>query len=302
MIREVPPKGVRQMAASLDRPVGLAPVCVELGIPRSTVYAQRAEVPPPAKPGPKPRVLDADLLTAIRSVLTDPPFLGEGYRKVHARLRFVGIHADKDRIRRLMGEHGLQAPERARRQLGPRVHDGTITTQAPEEMWGTDATSVFLLDGQQATIFGVYEHCTCELMGIHAAIRADRYEAMASLHQACRMAFGSVGKAIAIGLKVRHDNGSQFTSRVYQAELKFLGIESSPAFVRAPEGNGSIERFWRTLKEQLLWIRTFANLDDLNRALQEFRLHYNQHWLIQRHGHRTPSQTRQAFLGQGAAA
>jgi len=290
------------VAASLDCPVGLAPVCVELGIPRATVYARRAEAVPLAKPGPKPKVPDEDLLAAIRSVLTDPPFLGEGYRKVHARLRHIGIHADKERIRILMGEHGLQAPGRPRRQLGPRSHDGTITTLAPEEMWGTDATSVFLLDGQQATIFGVYEHCTCELMGIHAAIKADRYEAMVPLHQACRMAFGSVGMVIAAGLKLRHDNGSQFISRAYQAELKFLGMESSPSFVRAPEGNGCIERFWRTLKEQLLWIRTFANLDDLNQALQEFRLHYNQHWLIQRHNHRPPSKVRQDLLGQGAAA
>lgn len=295
MIREA-------VAASLDRPVGLAPVCVELGIPRSSVYAQRAEAAPRSKPGPKPLVPDKELLAAIRSVLTDPPFLGEGYRKVHARLRFIGIHADKERIRMLMGEHGLQAPCQARRQLGPRVHDGSITTLAPDEMWGTDATSVFLLDGQQATIFGVYEHCTCELMGIHAAIKADRYEAMLPLHQACRMAFGSVGKAIAADLKLRHDNGSQFISRAYQAELKFLGMQSSPSFVRAPEGNGCIERFWRTLKEQLLWIRTFANLDDLNRALQEFRVHYNHHWLIQRHNHRPPSQVRQDLLGQGAAA
>ena len=34
----------------------------------------------------------------------------------------------------------------------------------------------------------------------------------------------------------------------------------SPAFVRQPEGNGCIERFFRTLKEQLLWIRSFQDL------------------------------------------
>ena len=42
-------------------------------------------------------------------------------------------------------EHGLQAPEKARRGLGPRTHDGTITTLRPDEMWGTDATSTMLL-------------------------------------------------------------------------------------------------------------------------------------------------------------
>ncbi len=292
------------VAASLNRPVGLAPVCVELSIPRSTVYAQRVREgsAPHSKPGPKPLVPDDDLLAAIREEFTDPPFMGEGYRKVHARLRHKGIHADIERVRLLMRDHGLQAPGKPKRVLGPRVHDGTIITTKPDEMWGTDATSTMILTGQQATIFGVYDHGTCELMGIHAAIKADRFEAMVPLHQACRHAFGRVGQAIAGGLQIRHDNGSQFVSRAFQAEIAFLGMDSSPSFVRSPEGNGCIERFWRTLKEQLLWIRTFASLHELNQALQDFRDLYNHQWLIERHGHRTPAQVRQDLLGTGAAA
>ena len=49
----------------------------------------------------------------------------------------------------------------------------------------------------------------------------------------------------------------------FQAELRFLGIVSSPAFVRQPEGNGCIERFFRTLKEQLLWVRHFTDVEDM---------------------------------------
>ena len=297
MIREA-------VAASLVRPTALVSVCDELRIPRSTVYAQRegGGSVPLQKRGPKPLVPDGDLLIAIREVLTDPPFMGEGYRKVHARLRYRGIHADVERIRLLMREHDLQAPGKPRRILGPRTHDGTIITLAPDEMWGTDATATMLLDGQQATIFGIYDHCTCELLGIHAALKADRFEAIVPLHQACRASFGGVGRAIAAGLKLRHDNGSQFISRAFQAELRFLGMDSSPSFVRAPEGNGCIERFWRTLKEQLLWLHTFANIKDLNQALQEFRDLYNHQWLIERHNHRPPALVRQDLLGTGAAA
>jgi len=292
------------VAASLVRPTALVSVCDELRIPRSTVYAQRdgGASEPLQKRGPKPLVPDSDLLIAIREVLTDPPFMGEGYRKVHARLRYRGIHADVERIRLLMREHDLQAPGKPQRILGPRTHDGTITTMAPDEMWGTDATATMLLDGQQATIFGIYDHCTCELLGIHSALKADRFEAIVPLHQACRASFGGVGKAIAAGLKLRHDNGSQFISRAFQAELRFLGMDSSPSFVRAPEGNGCIERFWRTLKEQLLWIHTFANIEDLNQALQQFRDLYNHQWLIERHNHRPPALVRQNLLGTGAAA
>ncbi len=297
MIREA-------VAASLVRPTALVSVCDELRIPRSTVYARRdgGDSVPLQKRGPKPLVPDSDLLLAIREVLTDPPFMGEGYRKVYARLRYRGTRADVERIRLLMREHDLQAPGKPRRTLGPRTHDGTITTMVPDEMWGTDATATMLLDGQQATIFGIYDHCTCELLGIHAALKADRYEAIVPLHQACRASFGGVGKAIASGLKLRHDNGSQFISRAFQAELRFLGMDSSPSFVRAPEGNGCIERFWRTLKEQLLWLHTFANIEDLNQALQEFRDLYNHQWLIERHNHRPPAVVRQDLLGTGAAA
>jgi putative transposase len=50
------------------------------------------------------------------------------------------------------------------------------------------------------------------------------------------------------GLLARHDHGSQYVSDYFQDELKFLGITSSPAFVREPEGNGVAERFIRTLR------------------------------------------------------
>jgi transposase InsO family protein len=82
---------------------------------------------------------------------------------------------------------------------------------------------------------------------------------------------------IAAGVSLRHDHGSQFISHAFQDELKTLGIESSPSFVRQPEGNGCVERFIRTLKEQLLWLRRFGTAAELNRALREFRDRFNQH-------------------------
>jgi transposase InsO family protein len=78
-------------------------------------------------------------------------------------------------------------------------------------------------------------------------------------------------------------------SEDFQQELAFLGMTSSPSFVREPEGNGVAERFVRTLKENLLWARHFATVAELVEALRDFRRLYNQGWLIERHGFRTPS-------------
>lgn len=88
----------------------------------------------------------------------------------------------------------------------------------------------------------------------------------------------------------------------FQAELRFLGITSSPAFVRAPEGNGVAERFIRTLKEQLLWVRTFRTVEELRVALQAWLVTYNEQWLVERHGFRSPVQVRRDFLAAQEAA
>ena len=81
-------------------------------------------------------------------------------------------------------------------------------------------------------------------------------------------------------------------SHDFQAEIRFLGIESSPAFVHEPEGKGCAERFIRTLKENLLWVRHFATVEELRLALQAFTDLSNQTWIIERHGDKTPAQVR----------
>jgi putative transposase len=88
----------------------------------------------------------------------------------------------------------------------------------------------------------------------------------------------------------------------FRKEIAFLGIESSPAFVRAPEGNGCAERFIRTLKENPLWVRTFDTVEDLRMALLEFREAYNATWLIERHGFRPPAAIRNERLPTAARA
>lgn len=79
--------------------------------------------------------------------------------------------------------------------------------------------------------------------------------------------------------------------------------ESCRSFVRAPEGNGCIERFFRTLKEQLLWLKAFKNVEELRLALHAWAKQYNEQWLIERHGFMTPIQARRALeAGQAKAA
>ena len=241
------------------------------------------------------------MVEAIRAVLTASPFHGEGHRKVWARLRVAGVRTSKRRVLPLMRENNLLAPSRVGAPRGPRAHDGTIIPATVDTMWGTDLTTTITGEGQVA-VFVAVDHCSAECVGIHAARRATRFEALEPIRQGVRHHFGAFAQGIGRGLAVRNDHGSQYMSDAFQQELAFLGIESSPAFVRAPEGNGCAERFIRTLKENLLWVRTFGTVEELRQALLEFRETYNATWLIERHGFRPPNAVRQDRLSTAALA
>ena len=292
----------RQISPSMDKVYGLHRVTRIWGVSRATVYRHcRPAAVTRKRPGPLGAMADEALVAAIRQLLANSPFHGEGYRKLWARLRFSGVRTSRRRVLRLMREHGLLAHQRAGRPHGPRAHDGTITTERVDVMWGTDLTSVMTGEGQ-AAVFVAVDHCSAECVGIHASHSADRFQALEPLRQGGRRHFGGFAKGIARGLSVRHDHGSQYMAHDFQKELRFLGIESSPAFVRAPEGNGCAERFIRTLKENLLWVRSFGTVEELRQALLAFQQTYNKIWLIERHGFRPPAAIRDEQLSPAALA
>jgi len=288
-------------SVSARRPYGLARVCRVWKIPRSSLYHRRASKGKPLsgnRRGPRSQWSDSELAEEIRKTQADSPWVEEGYRKTWARLRFRGVRVGKERVRRVIREYGLQSPRKPECPRGPKAHDRSIIPDRPDKMWGTDATSTMTAEGQ-ATIFFVIDHHTAECLGIHAALRGTRFEALEPLRQAVRWRFGRFEAAIAegSGLLLRHDHGSQFVSHVYQDELRLLGIESSPSFVREPQGNGCAERFVRTLKEQLLWLFRFDTLEELLEALHRFKDRYNREWLIQRHGWKSPLGYRESLEG-----
>lgn len=293
-----------QPSPSTQQPYGIARVLRVWKLPRSTFYAQRVRraQPTTGRRGRPPALDDAALLAQIRAVIAESPFHGEGHRKIWARLRTrKGVRTSMRRVLRVMREAALLAPARRPEPVIEHPHEGTIVTERPNVMWGTDATAAITILEGPATIFAAIDHCTAECVGIHAARHGDRFEALEPLRQGVRDHFGGLGASVAHGLAVRHDHGSVYLSADFQQEITFLGMTSSPAFVRQPEGNGCIERFFRTLKEQVLWVRHFATVEALRQALLVFKETYNREWLIARLGYRSPAQVRQAFAVRPAA-
>ena len=70
----------------------------------------------------------------------------------------------------------------------------------------------------------------------------------------------------------------------------------------ARSGIGGGGRFIRTLKENVLWVRSFDTIEELRLALLEFKRTYNEHWMLERYDYRSPAQVRRDLVGLDAAA
>jgi transposase InsO family protein len=288
--------GTTSMAAG--KLYGLERVCQVLAFPRSTIYAQRAAaraVPlHPQRRGPKPKLPDAGLLTAIRADLDASPFTGEGHRKVWARLRIVGgIRVSRARVLRLMRENSLLSPHR-RQQGEPVLHDGSIITDRPNEMWGTDGIRIETVDEGWVWVFAAIDHFDACCVGIHAVKIGNRFAALQPIAQGLRTEFGATGAEAGRGLTLRMDHGTQYTADDFLNQVRFWGVAPSFAFVAEPQTNGVAERFNRTLKEQTIHGRIFRNVEEVRAAVTAFKDHYNQHWRLEKLGFMSPLEARQA--------
>jgi putative transposase len=286
---------------STGRTYGVRRVCAAWRVARSSFYdARRQEERPHQSParrrGPKPGLTDVELLAAIRRDLDRSPWTGEGHRKVWARLRVIdGIRVSRTRVLRIMGENSLLSPHRC----PPRPtndHDGSITTAAPNVMWGADGAVIPTVKDGNVTLFIVAEHWNGEGLGWHVAKHGNRYAAAEALALAVSQVFGSVGADAARGVSVRHDHGSPFMSKYFQNQLRFFGMAPSFAFVREPETNGVAERFIRTLKEQIVFGRVYQDIEEARIAVRAYFDRYNQHWLLEKNGYRSPAAARRYWM------
>lgn len=290
------------ISPTTGRCYGIERVCRVWELARSSFYAVRSRMcgtPAAAatagKRGPKTERSDEELLEEIRADLAESPFQGEGYRKVWARLRVLRkVRVGGKRVLRLMRENRLLSPRRGR-QGEVLAHEGKITTDAPNVMWGTDGARVFTVEDGWGWIFVGVEHWNAECVGWHVCKEGNRYAALEPTAMGLAEMFGSVGPEVARGLSLRMDHGTQYLSDHFLNQLRYWGIHPSFAFVEQPETNGVAERFIRTLKEQAIHGRVFRNLKEVREAVAAFVKRYNEEWRLEKLGFLTPKEARAEF-------
>lgn len=117
-------------------------------------------------------------------------------------------------VLRLMRQNQLLVPVRQRHEHGDRTHSGTIRTERPDELWGTDATRFWTEDEGWCWFFGCVDHCTDEIVGWHVAKKGDRWAALEPVRQGVRRHFHGFAPKIALGLGLRHDWGPRVTRHI----------------------------------------------------------------------------------------
>jgi transposase InsO family protein len=295
----------RQTSPGAARRYGLQRVCRVLAFPRSTIYAQRARTTVvslhPKRRGPKPTVSDEALLEAIRADLATSPFLGEGHRKVWARRRIqCGIRVSRMRVLRLMRTHHLLSPHRSRPGVA-QAHAGTILTDRPNELWGTDGIRIETVEDGWVWAFTAVDHFDACCVGHPVVKIGSRFAALEPIAMGLKTYLGNTCADAGRGLALRMDHGTPYTADHFLNQIRFWGITPSFAFVAEPETNGVAERFNRTLKEQAIYGRIFRNLQEVRGAVDAFVKRYNGHWRLEKLGFQTPLEARQAALRQEAA-
>ena len=118
------------------------------------------------------------------------------------------------------GRERLVRPHRVGRNQ-ERTHDGTIVTDKVNEMWGTDMSQTVTLEEGRAYVFVAVEHANSEIVGIHAARSANRFEALEPVRQGVHRCFGSIAPGVACGLTASR-SWLQLHVRRFPGEIKCL--------------------------------------------------------------------------------
>ena len=227
---------------STRRAYGVQRVCRVWHRARSSVYARRQATRSPAlcrRRGPIGAAPDDVLVAHIRRVLEASPFHGEGYRKAWAKLRVAGMRTSKERVRRLMREHDLQAPPRAGHAHGPKAHDGTITTEAPDVMWGTAMTATVTVAEGAAFVFVAVDHCATACIGLHAAKRGNRFEALEPIRQGIRERFGASATAWPVGCGCVTTTGRTTWPTIFNRRSRSSASKAPRASCGSPKATAS---------------------------------------------------------------
>lgn len=234
---------------------------------------------------PKPRFAppDRSVVESVRQLIVERPSYGT--RRVAAQLsRELEVPVNRKRVQRIFSILGYTEPSKRKREI-LRARDKAPKASRPCELWQTDLTYVPCgIDGW-GYLFNVFDVFSREWVGKQFDLTAVKENAIASVESA----LASHKNALETGpLRLRADNGPQYTSNAFRESMKVLGLGLEHIMYRTPEQNGGIESFHKTLKREYVWPFEFDSFQVADETMDRAFVDYNQNRIHSSLGYLTP--------------
>ena len=278
----------RRTWVGVNEPLALTRQCELANVNRATVYAPHVVVEPDEQ--------ELKLLSLIDAEYTRRPFYGS--RKMKLYLRDLGYVINRKRVQRLMGMLGLTAmapgPNTSRshpqHKVYPYLLRGVVVTR-PNQVWSTDITYIRLPRGfvYLMAVIDWYSRCVLSWRlsnTMDSGFCVDCLEQALSNHGMPEI--------------FNTDQGSQFTSEAFTQVLLEKGIAISMDGRGRALDNIFVERLWRSVKHEDVYLKGYATLPDLLLGLTEYFAFYNTERKHQSLGYDTPDEVYRTGYGGGA--
>jgi len=256
--------------------------CRILGLNRSSYYYQ---------PDASRENADIEDLKLILEVLREIPFYG--YRKVSRKLLPDYPHLTRKRVRRIMNRFGLRALyakpylSKARKEHAkyPYLLSGK-KIRYPNQVWASDITYI-KLPGGHVYLVVILDLYSRKILSWRLSNTLDADFCVEALEEAIEI-YG-------IPAIFNTDQGCQFTCERFIDVLSRNRIEISMDGKGRAIDNIYVERVWRTLKYEDIYLKSYETMSELKIGIRRFIDFYNTERFHQSLGYQTPDDMYESF-------
>ncbi len=234
--------------------------CALLGIRRSVFYYKERD---------KLRTEEVLILRAILEELQSHPFYG--YRKIAVALKDMSVTSKQ--VRRIMSKAGLRAiyPKKnfSKSSKKHKKYDyllRNMTIWLPNQVWATDLTYIKLRGGY-VYLIAIIDVYSRKVLTWKLSNTMDTEFCISALEEAISL-YG-------VPSIFNTDQGSQFTSDRFISILEKNGIQVSMDGIGRALDNVYIERLWRSVKYEEIYLNDYESMGDLKSSLKRYFSFYN---------------------------
>ena len=237
------------------------------------------------------RTEDIQQKMKIKELFLKYPFYG--YRKQVLELEKEGVFTTTKRVRRLMHEMGLKALSPRQMTSAPRKENPVYPyllkgkrIRYPNQVWATDLTYLKLEIGF-VYLIAIMDLYSRKVLSWRLSLSMDADFCIDALKDALAR-YG-------VPAIFNTDQGSQFTSYNFIKVLKDAGIQISMDGQGRWRDNIYVERFWRSLKYEDIYLRSYDSVKEMKKGLSRYFRFYNTQRFHQSLDYRTPDEMYKSF-------